>query len=96
MLNGYAGYYLKGKIANGEEFSYKLLPRSYQFYNALKGIEGVTDLLRLEVMGDVNPFKRAQMITVANGQEYSVLEVSDTLFSQNRNDLIITLVVGRN
>lgn len=73
-LTGFAGYYRKGAIVRSETGEDMRLPFGYKDLGAVKqpleavfGVETVPVVLRIEVMGTDNPFRRNQVLSLPDG-----------------------------
>lgn len=101
-ITGFAGYYRKGRIVKSESgekvnvlFGYKNLGITRQQTEAVFGVETVPQVLRIEVMGTDNPFKRNQVVELEGGA-FLVLNSSEMLVSQIGGLMVITAEVQKN
>lgn len=101
-LTGFAGYYRKGAIVRSETGEDMRLPFGYKDLGAVKqpleavfGVETVPVVLRIEVMGTDNPFRRNQVLSLPDGA-YLVLNSNGVPLSQIGGITITTVEVQKN
>lgn len=101
-LTGFAGYYRKGVIVRSETGEERSVPFGYKDLGAVKqpleavfGVETVPVVLRIEVMGTENPFRRNQVLQLFDGA-YLVLNSNGVPLSQIGGITITTVEVQKN
>lgn len=98
---GYSGFYLSGNIvktAKGQPcdipFGFKRLKSYSRPYNGVQGVEAVKCDAKIEVMCDINPFKRRQRVELCS-ELYIVIDYDVELFSQLSDIKIVSVSLAR-
>ena len=97
-LLGYAGFYERGKLYDGNNLICNFGFRIYgsepvKEEQKLQGVGTATEILIIEVCGDSNPFK-PRMKAILNNTEYRIFDANDepqNIYGNNKKIILIRL-----
>ena len=97
-LLGYAGFYERGKLYDGNNLVCNFGFRIYgsepvKEEQKIQGVGTATEILIIEVCGDSNPFK-PRMKAILNNTEYRVFDADDmpqNIYGNNKKIILIRL-----